>query len=475
MSSDDVHKSADVFKNFTSKTWSSFDTDKKLVSLKELELYVAKKQGRDAREIKNSDTIQGVGAYSVKMPDVLCVDLKKLNPENNPKLKNRFGYDLSGYLAMATVIHEGRHSYQHDAVNNKPLNDNTYSEETLKEIGQNLLSPIKGGAPNYIAQSSESDAFKYTIDTLSGLSGQLKRQFSHEDFKAFEEFFENYKKTVEETKDIAKTHYNVDTFDLAERKTAQEVAENHEKLTKDAEKAIAEIKKYEGKRKAEKIKTDFEKQHPYSPQETLRLIKSLDNNEGLVVKEKSGRFPMADANIPPKPSQIRSQQGDQKKDDKKPDLGTIGDNPDVIAKLRERVASQGIDAVKAFDNSAQFDPGVLIDLNNKSNPMPTIPDPIPSPSTLPDQELVNRIIQAQNAEQDLKKQLANTENPVERKALEAGIKQSFQANVTLHAEITKRPNWKELIEKKERVEKLVLSQKGKNKTKAPEKEYVPEK
>jgi hypothetical protein len=84
---------------------------------------------------------------------------------------------------------------------------------------------------------------------------------------------------------------------------------------------------------------------------------------------------------------------------------------------------------------------------------------------LPDQELVDKIIQAQITEKALKKQLSNTENPVERKALDAGIKQAFQANVELHNELIKRSNRKDLIRQKEGIERDLLKQEMKAQTK----------
>jgi len=192
-------------------------------------------------------------------------------------------------------------------------------------------------------------------------------------------------------------------------------------------------------------------------------------------------------------------------------VDAFGATPDMLTKLRERVAMYGDEAVKAFDNSGQFDAGILKDLGNRAvnvqgvpepsqavpEAVPLVPSPVSSqampqdapqvvpqavaqaPSQIPQiqaeqEKIVANLIDLSNQEKKISQQIVGarkTLNPEEIRALEQARAQIRQEYKEKFAEVTKRPDRKEIIKKWENTVKLEL--KIEREAKAKEQEKTP--
>jgi hypothetical protein len=74
-------------------------------------------------------------------------------------------------------------------------------------------------------------------------------------------------------------------------------------------------------------------------------------------------------------------------------ITTFKSEADMLTKLRERVAAYGDEAVKAFENSGQFDAGVLKDLANRAVDVQGVPEQIPTEH----EKIVAELIDLRNA------------------------------------------------------------------------------
>jgi hypothetical protein len=141
-------------------------------------------------------------------------------------------------------------------------------------------------------------------------------------------------------------------------------------------------------------------------------------------------------------------------------IDTQKSEADKLAALRERVAMQGYEAIKKFENSGQFDTGVLKDLTNRAITVQGTPEPPQAPQNQTEQEkIVANLLELSNQEKKINQQLANAQKTLtpeeirELKQTRAQIRQEYKEKF---AEIVKRPDREQIIKRWENAVKLEL-------------------
>jgi len=135
---------------------------------------------------------------------------------------------------------------------------------------------------------------------------------------------------------------------------------------------------------------------------------------------------------------------------------------DMLTAFRERVAMYGYGAVKAFDNSGQFDAGILKDLSNRAVNVRDTPE-VPQASAqaqkqaaasqTEQEKIVANLLELSKREKKINKQIADsgkTLNPEGIRALEQERDQKRREYKENFAEVVKRPD-------KEQIMKLMFS------------------
>jgi len=148
---------------------------------------------------------------------------------------------------------------------------------------------------------------------------------------------------------------------------------------------------------------------------------------------------------------ITAPEADKIMDNQRLDYGA---DSDMLTKLRERIAVHGDEAVKAFENSAQFDAGVLTDLTNKAAAMPEMPTP-----QTEQEKIAFNLLELKNQEKALGQQIADSRKilpPEEIRRLEQDYEQKKREYKEKFAEVVKRPDKEQILKIWENAIKLEL-------------------
>jgi hypothetical protein len=284
-----VHKGERCFENFSSKNWKDLNEDGQLEAMQELERYMAEKQDRTMRTIEKT-TNDVYGEFDKENPNVLYINLKKINSDKAWK-------GNSSYLAMDTVIHEGWHARQFDAINEESK-ERTADKGNLDPRGKNFICIIDSREPGYISSPIEAEAFGNTLSDMSGFSEKFK-SLGDKELEKFEAFLEKRKADIKDRETEACKHYEVSDINEARQKTLLDIDKDYERLKDNAKRRMEAIKYIESDRAtrpAKDIAGDIayqiecfkeEQKCNYSPQEILRQMEEFENGRGLTVKEKS--------------------------------------------------------------------------------------------------------------------------------------------------------------------------------------------
>lgn len=155
-----------IYNKFKYKNWIRLTNGKRQKVLEKIEKKQAKKLHRQVLPIViNTD------------PNWYCFGMfenkggKKLlhlsiNLLTKPELR---------FHALETVIHEGRHAYQHFVINKKKLGLFNFKEKKWKRNYGGYISSKEDSAI-YSMQPIERDAQKYAIKELSKLKGKFKNE-----------------------------------------------------------------------------------------------------------------------------------------------------------------------------------------------------------------------------------------------------------------------------------------------------------
>lgn len=105
------------FEMFRGDIWETMSPTERRHLLQDVENHVAKEQNRQPRAIIASKmgSISDCGGYDQVTPYVLSINEDHLNDESAKK-----GYN---YVCLDTILHEGRHGFQDDAIQGKLTND----------------------------------------------------------------------------------------------------------------------------------------------------------------------------------------------------------------------------------------------------------------------------------------------------------------------------------------------------------------
>lgn len=149
---------------FTTSNWASSSFDERRDALQGLENFFAGVQGRKPRTVMVNDLKPGVmGQYSPRNSANILISPDLLKD------------DMGNFMAMDTVIHEGRHAYQDDCIMwlCTPL-----SADTLSVGGWRENMPGRGGVYfstgfSYRYQPVEADAYRYASVQMDAYKGDF--------------------------------------------------------------------------------------------------------------------------------------------------------------------------------------------------------------------------------------------------------------------------------------------------------------
>jgi hypothetical protein len=145
---------------FTTSNWASASLDERRDALQGLENFFAGVQGRVPRTVIVDNLDKGVmGQYSPRKSASICI--------SRELLKNNAG----NFMAMDTIIHEGRHAYQDDCI---MWLCSPHSSDVLSVGGWRENMPGRGGVYfssgfSYRYQPVEADAHRYASLQMDAL------------------------------------------------------------------------------------------------------------------------------------------------------------------------------------------------------------------------------------------------------------------------------------------------------------------
>ena len=182
-----------LFLKFRLKKWQKYSPQKRLKCLQKFENYFARKQHRESCEVVlRNDLPQNT--YGQFQQQNWCI-----------YLNSYLIYDARYmFLCMSTLLHEGRHAYQHMVVKN------TYEKKSRifkfskaykwNNAMQGYLSTSQGDSyADYANQSIELDANMYAYKQLKKVKRKYKDQKLYDyEIKELEDWFEHVAKLGKE-------------------------------------------------------------------------------------------------------------------------------------------------------------------------------------------------------------------------------------------------------------------------------------
>lgn len=197
--SDFQNKTGAYKSTFHNKNWNESTFEEKLQALQFLENDYANKQGRNACEVK-----------AEKMPHISYSGY--YNPEDNTiyineeHLLDSNANKIFNYLSVDTILHEGRHAYQHNAIKNENLHDDQKQVEVWKMNFNNnvYMDPRKGYL--YRMQSLERDANDYSAVETEKIFNDLEKKYGPN------EGYDKYKENIRDNYFIKNEELAKNTF-----------------------------------------------------------------------------------------------------------------------------------------------------------------------------------------------------------------------------------------------------------------------
>lgn len=145
------------------KTWNSSSLESRLSTLQLAEYGMAARQGRFPRQVKAvSMEPNSYGSYNDNTPDILKISLEKLDSDIDEDftlhpISSRKISDFPNYEMLDTVIHEGRHAFQHD------ITRGIIKPETLS-IAPEVVAKWKENQKTYLTSQKHSyTAYRFQI------------------------------------------------------------------------------------------------------------------------------------------------------------------------------------------------------------------------------------------------------------------------------------------------------------------------
>lgn len=178
------------------ENWKLASPEQRIQILQDLEDGVAKEQGREARRVsptKMSDDGY-CGKYDSNKPDEIQI--------NEDYLDDRLVDQGINYLCMETILHEGRHAYQDDAMNGKIQHDRSETELWKMNNTGNIYKTEQNGYYRY--QPVEADANDFSHAEINDLHKYLG------DDPGYDKYFVNREYSDSLYKEDARTKYGDD-------------------------------------------------------------------------------------------------------------------------------------------------------------------------------------------------------------------------------------------------------------------------
>lgn len=179
---DDFQNKTGSYKNtFSNNNWNDATFEEKLQALQLLEKDYANKQGREPCEVKAIEMphISHHGYYNPQ-DNSIYINQDHLLDSNENKLFN--------YLSVDTILHEGRHAYQHNAIKNENLHADNNQVETWKMNFDNNVYMDPGKGYLYRMQALERDANQYSeVETDKIFNGLEKKYGPNEGYDDYKE------------------------------------------------------------------------------------------------------------------------------------------------------------------------------------------------------------------------------------------------------------------------------------------------
>lgn len=144
-----------VCKQLDYETWNSSSRESRLSTLQLAEYGMAARQGRFPRQVKAvSMEPNSNGSYNDNTPDILKISLEKLDSDIDEDftlhpISSRKISDFPNYEMLDTVIHEGRHAFQHD------ITRGIIKPETLS-IAPEVVAKWKENQETYLTSKNHS-------------------------------------------------------------------------------------------------------------------------------------------------------------------------------------------------------------------------------------------------------------------------------------------------------------------------------
>jgi hypothetical protein len=200
----------DFLEGFHSSKWSEMDAGQRRHLLQDLENHVASEQGRQPRAIiaATIDNDSVCGYYNGVTPNLLTINEKHLSDE--------FAGDGYNYMCLDTVLHEGRHAFQDDAVEGKVANDPQQTKQWF-ENENGLYQDMDKNPAYYRFQPKESDAHDF------GYAGTDQVHKALGSDPAYDKYLQIREGSDDQCKYVAEAMYGPDY----KAEIAQEVHENY--------------------------------------------------------------------------------------------------------------------------------------------------------------------------------------------------------------------------------------------------------
>lgn len=178
-----------VYNKFKKRKWSKLDNAQKIKVLEKVEKKFAKKLGR-----------QILPLHIVYDPNWQCYGMfENVNGKSILHLNsNLLDDDDLRFHALETIIHEGRHAYQHEVITKKRLGFFNFKARAWKQNYQGYTRSSEDRAL-YSMQPIERDAQKYTIKQMQKFEYRFKND---EDYKrTMHQLVHRYDKSEQELKE----------------------------------------------------------------------------------------------------------------------------------------------------------------------------------------------------------------------------------------------------------------------------------
>lgn len=164
-------------KIFAGEKWDKATFKERMAALQSVEKFLAKQSGREPRTVTAKVNYPQLGGFNQTKPELII---------NQELVREGISRRGDNYNALATVIHEGRHSFQHDAVTGKIPTSESQLSKWEKNFYPGVYTESKQGLADHHFQPIESDAREYTNNTLKQFETAFADDKSYQNYKSVE-------------------------------------------------------------------------------------------------------------------------------------------------------------------------------------------------------------------------------------------------------------------------------------------------